>query len=124
ARWRARSAALVSLMPALAASVRVLQWVAASGWFCVVRRTISAASIRRLRPGRGKSASIAASPPSASAHASDQLEYDQRPTRVRYLRYAYLWLPTKSFAPAAPVAHWLYSISPNAAAVVAVRRLV
>jgi hypothetical protein len=45
----------VSEMPSRAASLRVLQWVAPSGFVCVVTRTISAASIVGLRPRPGRS---------------------------------------------------------------------
>lgn len=57
---------LLSLTPICSARRRVLQCVAAAGVVCVVRRTISAASMRGLRPLRGKSASIAARPPLAN----------------------------------------------------------
>lgn len=47
----------------LAASLRVFQWVAPSGFICVVMRTIFAALIVGLRPLRGKSISIAVTLP-------------------------------------------------------------
>jgi len=50
---------VVSETPSLAASRRVLQWIAPSGFVCVVTRTISAALNRGFHPLRGKSDRIA-----------------------------------------------------------------